>query len=438
MLNVGIVGMGYVGLTLSIAAAKAGHKIYGVEKNELILNSLNEGIPHFYEKGIQESLNNVINNNLFINDRFQNGIDFDCFVITVGTPLHDESKKPDIKYIYQALDGISDFYSGKELVILRSTVSVGVTRNYVINYLSKLANIEEDDVLVSFCPERTVEGDALNELEKLPQIIGSNNEEAFKITENFFRVITSTILRVESLEAAELVKLFNNTYRDIHFSIGNYFNEIAQSFGINGMDLIKAANYQYQRSNIASPGFVGGPCLEKDSYILVDNLKDSKGRDFVLGARRYNESMEDVLIEWLRHQIKKNNISKIGFTGLAFKGNPDNSDLRGSSAINIVNKLKKIDFKEIELSLHDFVVPKNELEAYGKSYDDIFKLANESEIVIILNNNYRYKSLHIDDLVKSMRKPNLILDCWACLDIMDKSKYPNILTLGDIYLSNEN
>lgn len=434
MLNVGIVGMGYVGLTLSIVAAKAGHNIFGIEKNDSILSSLKDGLPHFYEKGIQESLVNVIDKTLFIDKKFSNDINFDCFVITVGTPLQEKSKKPDIKYIYQALDEISNFYTGKEVIILRSTVSVGVTRNYVINYLSKLAEIKEEDVLVSFCPERTVEGDALNELKNLPQIIGSNNDNAYKISEDFFREITSTILRVESLEAAELVKLFNNTYRDIHFSIGNYFNEIAQSFGINGTDLIKAANYQYGRSNISSPGFVGGPCLEKDSYILVDNLKDSKGRDFVLGARRYNESMEDVLIEWLDHKIKQRGVSKVGFTGLAFKGNPDNSDLRGSSGINII---KKMNLEKIDLFLHDFIVPTDELKVYGKSYNEIFEFARESEIIIILNNNYRYSSLSVDKIISNMKKPNIILDCWSCLDVIDNSKYPNIFTLGDIYLRNE-
>ena len=119
----------------------------------------------------------------------------------------------------------------------------------------------------------------------IPQIIGPNNEESFNKSEELFRQITPTVLRVESLEAAELVKLFNNTYRDIHFSIGNYFNEIAQSFGINGVNLIETANYQYNRSSIAKPGLVGGPCLEKDSYILVNNMVNSRGKDFVLGAR---------------------------------------------------------------------------------------------------------------------------------------------------------
>lgn len=438
MLNVGVVGLGYVGLTLSIVAANSGHKVFGVEKNKSILESLKNGAPHFYEKGIELSMQSVLDKNLFVSETFDKKINYDCFVITVGTPLVSESKKPDIKYIYQALDGISNLYNGNQLIILRSTVSVGVTRNHVIKYLSKLANIKEEDVLISFCPERTIEGDALNELRDLPQIIGANNDKAFKAAEEFFRVITSTILRVESLEAAELVKLFNNTYRDIHFSIGNYFNEIAQSFGINGIDLIRSANFQYSRSNISSPGFVGGPCLEKDSYILVDNLKDSKGKDFVLGARRYNESMEDILIDWLFKKVKEYNITKVGFTGLAFKGNPDNSDLRGSSGINIIKKIKAKKDLGIDIMLHDYVVPPDELNCYGKSYESILELANNSEVIIVLNNNQRYSQLPIQKLLSNILEPGLILDCWSCLEALDKNEYPNIFTLGNIYLSNEN
>ena len=154
-----------------------------------------------------------------------------------------------------------------------------------------MVNINENKILLCFCPERTIEGNALDELSELPQIIGGLNSNSYNAAEDFFRKITPTILSVESLEAAELVKLFNNTYRDIEFSTGNYFNRIAQSFGINGVSLIKTANYLYPRSKIALPGLVGGPCLEKDSYILVHEMPDNKGKDFVLGARNHNESM---------------------------------------------------------------------------------------------------------------------------------------------------
>ena len=148
-----------------------------------------------------------------------------------------------------------------------------------------------------------------------------------------------TIVKVESLEAAELVKLFNNTYRDIHFSIGNYFNEIAQSFNINGIELIKSANYQYERSKIANPGFVGGPCLEKDAYILVDNMETSPGKSFVLEARKYNEKLEETVSNWIIKKIKDNKINSIGLSGFAFKGRPATSDLRGSSSLNILKML---------------------------------------------------------------------------------------------------
>ena len=282
MANVGVIGLGYVGLTLSIIAAKKGLNVYGIENNKDTLTSIKSGKAHFFEKGLDNALSNVLGKKLFIDEKFDKKINFDYFIFTVGSPLYPETKVHNTDYVADAIASIEDFYTGNELVILRSTVSVGVTRKIVLPLLSKISGVDQEKILLSFCPERTIEGDALSELITIPQIIGPNNEESFNKSEELFRQITPTVLRVESLEAAELVKLFNNTYRDIHFSIGNYFNEIAQSFGINGVNLIETANYQYNRSSIAKPGLVGGPCLEKDSYILVNNMVNSRGKDFVL------------------------------------------------------------------------------------------------------------------------------------------------------------
>ena len=329
------------------------------------------------------------------------------------------------------MGSISKIYDGSQLIILRSTVSVGTTREIVLNELSRISNKKKEDILIAFCPERTIEGNALNELVEIPQIIGSNNDRSFEMAEVFFKKITNNIIRVESLEAAELIKLFNNTYRDIHFSIGNYFNLIAQSFGIRGEKLIKAANYKYPRSNIASPGLVGGPCLEKDSYILVNNMNNSDGKDFVLGARRFNESMEDKIVDWIKRNKLKYKINNIGISGLAFKGNPDNSDLRGSSSINIIQKLKAND---IELRLHDHIVAESELAVFGNASNDFESFTQELEMLVILNNNHRYNFINLQFLQNNMNSPHLVFDCWSTIPLTSEESKLKITTLGNMEL----
>ena len=431
MINIGVIGLGYVGLTLSIVAAKKGFTVYGIEKENHILESLRNKKAHFYEKDLDMMLSEVSNKNFFISDSFSKDEKIECFIITVGTPLSDNTIKPNIDYIINALESISKIYDGSQLIILRSTVSVGTTRETVINELSRISNKNKEDILIAFCPERTIEGNALNELVEIPQIIGPNNDRSFEMAEAFFKNITNNIIRVESLEAAELIKLFNNTYRDIHFSIGNYFNLIAQSFGIRGENLIKAANYKYPRSNIASPGLVGGPCLEKDSYILVNNMNNSDGKDFVLGARRFNESMEDKIVDWIkRNQLKYKN-NNIGISGLAFKGNPDNSDLRGSSSINIIQKLKAND---IEFRLHDHIVVESELAVFGNASNDFESFTKELEMLVILNNNHRYNFINLQFLQNNMNSPHLVFDCWSIIPLTSEESKLKITTLGNIEL----
>ena len=337
-MKLGVIGLGYVGLTFSVVAASKGIDVIALEKSEEIKNKLKNKQGHFFEPGLDDLINVLYNNKLFIKNNFSISDNIDIFFITVGTPLLPNSNTPNYDYLKSALNSISEVYDGTQLIILRSTIAVGTTRNIVIPFLSKLINKPEDEVLVAFCPERTIEGRAIQELQELPQIIGANNKQALFLAENLFRQITNTVIKIDSLEAAELIKLFNNTYRDIHFAVGNVFNEIAQGYGIDGVNLIKTANLGYSRSNIALPGFVGGPCLEKDAYILTENMIESTGKQFVLNSRKYNESLEDKLVNWV---VKNFNINdKICISGLAFKGVPDTSDLRGSSSISIVNSTR--------------------------------------------------------------------------------------------------
>ena len=138
----------------------------------------------------------------------------------------------------------------------------------------------------------------------------------------------------------ELIKLFNNTFRDSLFSIANTFNHIAQSFGLDGKNVINIANHNYPRSFIPKPGFVAGPCLEKDAYILATNIKDEPSKTSLLSARINNENLEVKFANKLKEIISSNKVNSILMTGMAFKGNPPTNDTRGSSSINILNHLK--------------------------------------------------------------------------------------------------
>lgn len=370
-------------------------------------------------------------------ERFPGDVKFDAFIITVGTPLKKvEGKKieePNFEYIKSALEGtLMDVYDGSQLIILRSTVSVGTTRNIVRPFLSELCGMSEADILVAMCPERTLEGKAIDELTHLPQIVSGNNKESVEMAQRLFRHITPCVVEAKSLEEAELIKLYCNTYRDMTFAIGNAFCMAAQEFGVDGISAIEHANYGYARSNIAKPGFVAGPCLEKDAYILINNMPDCDSKNFILAARHFNESLEDLVVGWVRDKIGEPSEEKvIALSGMAFKGQPETSDLRGSSSVYIAEKLKEAGYK---MNLHDFVALPDEMEALnlGKVYSNLYDACKNAKVLLVLNNHKKYANL-INDEVFHHDKDFEILDSWGVCTELYYSDDVKISTLGNMF-----
>ena len=411
-MRIGIIGLGYVGLTLAIAAAECGSDVYGIEIDPKIKKCLAENRAHFFEPGLDALIKRHNGKSFHCADAFTKEMRIDVFVITVGTPLRSGEKSPNFDYIKSAIEAIEPAYDGTQLVVLRSTVSVGTTRNIVLPLLAEMTGKSASEIHVAMCPERTVEGKAVEELTHLPQIISGNNEDAIETAQRFFRSMTPYVIPVSSLEEAELVKLYCNTYRDMSFAIGNAFCIAAQEFGVDGTSVIRHANQGYMRANIALPGFVAGPCLEKDAYILTNNLPESDARSFIMRGRKINESLEDMVVEWVRARLGDPSNGKVAaLSGMAFKGQPETSDLRGSSSVNIARKLKAIGY---QINLHDFSALPSEMEALdiGAVYSNIYDACADASVLVILNNHRKYMNLHEDPVLHHSKDGFSILDCW--------------------------
>ena len=436
--TIGIIGLGYVGLTLGIAAASRGIEVYGIEINEHIKACLKENKAHFFEPGLDNLIKRCNGNTFFVVESFPLDINYDAFIITVGTPLKDDEKQPNFDYISSAIkDSLKNVYDGRQLVILRSTVSVGTTKNVVIPLLSRMSGLKGQDVLVGMCPERTIEGKAIDELTHLPQVISGNNEKSMEIAQKIFRKITPCVLETKSIEEAELIKLYCNTYRDMTFALGNAFCMAAQEFGVDGISAIENANYGYERSNIAKPGFVAGPCLEKDAYILINNMPECDSKDFILTARRFNESMEDIVVRWVQEKTKESgNNAVVAISGMAFKGQPETSDLRGSSSVYIAKKLRDLGYV---LRLHDFVALRDEMEALelGTVYDTVEDACDGARLLIVLNNHKKYRSVLYDRSFSYKEKGFLVLDSWNVCTELQYCEDVKVYTLGNMLVGKE-
>lgn len=409
--NVCIVGLGYVGLTLAVVLAQKKFKVFGIEKNAKLVDQLNRGQPHFHERGLPQLLQESLSKNLFISQQLPI-LDPDAFIIAVGTPIDKVTKKPILEPLISASWEVSKNLSDGALVILRSTIPVGATRKIVKPILDQSGK----SYFLAFCPERTIEGEALKELVELPQIIGGLNEESVDRALDLFHNITPTTIRVDSLETAEIIKLLNNSYRDLIFSFSNEIALLSEKLGLDAVKVINAANFGYPRSNIPRPGFVGGACLEKDPHILID-FANSLGYspNLIKHSRKINELLPDWVSNRIMDDLNKLNKNpkevKILISGFAFKGYPETDDIRGSLTIRLWENLKNI-FNSDNIYGHDFIVKDNIFENLNIKKVELEEGFKDADCVILANNHPKYQEMDIKRLISLMRKPSLLWDCW--------------------------
>lgn len=394
MSRVIIVGAGYVGLTLGIASARVGHEVFFVDINQSTVEKLNQRKSTFFETGLQESLDK-----LFIN---RGDIAFtslselykvttrkkSVYIISLGTPLGSDSKAL-LAPIENVTNEVADYMTNEDLIILRSTVAVG-TSNHLISKIPKITNL-------SFCPERTIEGKALEELSTLPQIISGNSEHAVIMAEAYFKTITPTVIQAGSLETAELIKLASNSFRDLNFAFANLLALISQQHNVNVNELISLANFRYDRNIIALPGLVGGPCLEKDAYILAQSSSGAPA-NLLLEARYLNEKFVDKATDFIKNQGITEN-TRILVCGAAFKGKPVTSDTRGSFIFPIIKELISLGLPVENIVILDPIVDE---EIYGiKVTNDLGSIKGEFDYMIQLTNHELFDKDEFDNLIIS-------------------------------------
>jgi UDP-N-acetyl-D-mannosaminuronic acid dehydrogenase len=432
--SVCVVGMGYVGVTMSVVLADAGFTVYGYDIDEALVDSLRNGQLPFHEVGLEAYLHRNLGVRLHAVSSLDE-VDADVYVVTVGTPVDPGTKRPRIEYVEAAARTIGGRLNRGDLVVLRSTVPVGVTRNVVLPVLEAESGLRAGDgFLLSFAPERTVEGSALPELRQLPQVVGGFNKKSTAVTSRLFAEMTSTIIDAGSLEGAEMVKILNNTFRDVKFAYANEMALMGRELGLDLHRLIKAANDGYPRDRIPvpSPG-VGGPCLTKDGYLLKYSAQGLEAQPRMsLLAREVNERIPHALLEVIENFLKglgKPRV-KVVLIGLAFKGQPETSDLRDSTALVFSERLQRLSDPEVDLFGYDAVVEPVEIEAMGLTPCSVEAGFDEADAVLILNNHRSHPTIDIFDLLTRTSRPCLFLDGWRAFDPDDVREVEHIQYLG--------
>ncbi len=429
-----VVGVGYVGLTLSIVLSSSGFRVYGFDRSNKIISLLKNGKIPFYEKGLKKHLDFNNNKNLIFVSKINKIDQANTYIVCVGTPLNN-NKHPVLKNLKKSLINISKILKKDDLVILRSTIPVGCTRKTIVPILEKFSGLKAgNDFSISYAPERTAEGKALEELKHNPQIIGGWDELSTEKTAAIFNNITHSIVRVPDIESAELCKLIDNSYRDHQFAFINQFIPLCKKLKISLGDIVDYVNHGYPRNHVAkpSPG-VGGPCLTKDPYILKKVFDDYNLKNNLFSqVRDVNKDIINYVYKKIKNCIriiKKNSNKKnckIFFVGIAFKGNPETSDYRNSTSLDLLKKLRNVK----NLKIYDPVISSKELKKTNFSFVSIDKGFDKADVVIFFNNHHSYLDLDIYKLIKKMRKPSYFFDMWNQFDSMEMKKMRGVVYWG--------
>ena len=417
-----ILGMGYVGLTLAVVMAERGFRVHGAEINKKVLAKISEGIPHFFEQGLEVRLKRALKaGTLSFVERIADIPASElpsAYVITVGTPLGSD-QRPRMDMVSNVAAEVAAHMPSGSLVVLRSTVRLGTTRAVVMDRLRASGK----PFGLAYCPERTLEGRALEELISLPQIVGGLSDEDMWRATTIFQRLTPTTIKVSSLEAAEVIKLLDNSYRDHMFAFGNEVALMCDAAGLDGIEVIRAANTGYERTKIAMPGFVGGPCLHKDPHILQDSMTDfGFVPSLVKEGRALNESLSDRVIDMIMRELPSGTrtVGKVAVCGVAFKGRPETDDTRATPALELIAALR-LRFPGAEIVGQDFAVSDQGIAELGIAPSSIEAAFRQSDIVIIANNNAKYQWLNLDALAASMKRPGVVFDVWSVLPMDEKA-----------------
>ena len=410
-----VIGGGFVGLTLSAKLIKTKNTTVTVlEVDTDRLASLSSGIFYVNEPGLHSILLTAIAEKTLNFAGVVSSSDYDAVFICIGTPLSIVSEKlPDD--IFSLVNLVSSCLRKNGMVFLRSTVEIGTTEKFAAG----VQKTGRADVSTYFLPERTAEGVALIELDTLPQIIGAASNSKIELANEFLLEIGFTIVKCSNAESAEFVKLISNAWRDTIFGVSNEIALMAETVGLDSAEIVYVANYKYPRANIPSAGPVGGPCLYKDSHILLNSFsQEFREQSIIHSARTVNEKVELNIYELLLQHLEID--LEVLFIGAAFKGSPKTNDIRNGLTSNLIRRIQR-DEKQINVKIWDPTLEPADLLDLAQL--NINSLSNFSpKIVVIGNNSQEIISESVIDFLNKLPSNTLIIDPWRMYQKSKKTR----------------
>ena len=339
-----VLGLGYIGLPTASTFATHGLKVVGVDTNPHVIETLRKGEIHIHEPGLRSVVESALSSgNLTVSFQPEEA---DAFLIAVPTPFHDDQhgiyegrtyRLADMRAVTSATEAILPHLRKGNLVILESTSPPRTTVDLVLPILERSGLKAGVDFYLCYSPERVLPGQILRELVGNARVVGGITPESAEAGCALYATFVKGEIIATDATTAEMVKLMENTTRDVNIAIANEFARLAEKFGVDVWEAISLAN-RHPRINILSPGpGVGGHCISVDPWFLVESAPELT--PLIYHARQVNDGQPHFVLEKVRQALGSLKGKKIAALGLAYKPNVD--DLRESPAVDVVHLLQK-------------------------------------------------------------------------------------------------
>lgn len=384
MKKVCILGLGYIGLPTAGMLASNGVEVIGVDINEEAVNIINEGKIHIEEPGLEDLIKSAVSSGHL--KAYTSPQEADVYILAVPTPVK-ENKRACMDYVEAATNSILGLLKQGDLVILESTSPPETTTKLVVPILKKSGLKIGEDLFVAHCPEKVLPGYIIRELVENKRIVGGINEKSAQMAKEVYETFVKGEIILTDSTTAEMVKVMENTYRDVNIALANELAKIAYKLGISAWDVVRLSNF-HPRVNLHNPGpGVGGHCISVDPWFIVE--KNPELAILIRNAREINDSMPEFTYNLVLEQVKDIPNPKITVLGLTYK--PDIDDIRESPAIEIVHMLEKN--PNLRVSLCD-----PHVKGFGDKLLSLNAALEGSDCVLLAVNHKEFEAINPADI----------------------------------------
>lgn len=403
-MKVGFVGLGRVGLPLAATLAAEGFHVIGVDVKKEVVEKINQGVSIFPgEAGLEELLQQVIEDGKLVATTDIAAVN-SCDVIVIAVPTLIRGTEPDIDAVKAVAVELAENMSPGKVVVLQSTVPPFTTQAILGGTIERETGLKAGvDFGLAYSPERTQASQALQDLRTYPKIVGGIDEKSTFTVSMVYSTFASGIVRMNSLVAAELEKVIENTYRDVNIAFANELAGVCELYGVDVYDIIKAANSQ-PYSHILNPGLIGGHCIPMDPYYLLSDAR-KRGVELELSgkARELNEAMFSHIADMVEDGAKR-----VAVLGLSFK-----ADVKAFEHSHTLKLLQALQNKGYEVVVHD---PFWDDEPFPfKVEKELYKAIEGSDCLILSTAHSEYEKMDLARIRQEMRG-GLVVDIRGVLD----------------------